>query len=98
MPELRCDRCTGGSVCLYVGRLRGALGALTLTPLLSYHHDTILRSLTVSANPIVLTAWRRIARLGSFDDARIRRFIEAYEGIDHHEESATGPRITDVFP
>jgi hypothetical protein len=33
---------------------------------------------------IALTAWGRIDRLDSFDEARIVRFIEAYIGIDHH--------------
>ena len=43
-------------------------------------------------NPIVLTAWGRIDRLDQFDEARIRRFIDAYVGIDHHEGSE-GQRI-----
>lgn len=34
--------------------------------------------------PIVLTAWGKIDKLNEFDEARIRRFIEAYVGIDHH--------------
>lgn len=37
------------------------------------------------SNPIVLTAWRRIDRLDVLDEARIRRFIDEYVGIDHHE-------------
>ncbi len=37
------------------------------------------------AEPIVLTAWGRIDRLQEFDEARIRRFIDAYVGIDHHK-------------
>jgi len=34
--------------------------------------------------PIALTAWGKIDKLDTFDEARIRRFIEAYIGIDHH--------------
>lgn len=34
--------------------------------------------------PIALTAWGKIDKLNEFDEARIRRFIEAYVGIDHH--------------
>jgi len=41
------------------------------------------------SNPIVLTAWRRIDRLNAFDEARIKRFIDAYKGIDHHKESGS---------
>ncbi len=38
-------------------------------------------------DPIVLTAWTRIDRMGAVDEARIRRFIDEYVGIDHHEGS-----------
>jgi hypothetical protein len=33
---------------------------------------------------IALTAWGRIDTLDGLDEARIRRFIKAYMGIDHH--------------
>lgn len=33
---------------------------------------------------IALTAWTRIDTMEEFDEGRIRRFIEAYRGIDHH--------------
>jgi len=33
---------------------------------------------------IALTAWGRIDKLKSYDEARIMQFIEAYVGIDHH--------------
>ena len=38
-------------------------------------------------DPIVLTAWARIDRMATVDEARIRRFIDEYVGIDHHEGS-----------
>jgi hypothetical protein len=41
------------------------------------------------SHPIVLTTWRRIDRLDAFDEARIRRFIDTYVGIDHHGESGS---------
>ena len=34
--------------------------------------------------PIVLTAWTRIDKLPSLDEQRIKEFISAYKGIDHH--------------
>lgn len=37
--------------------------------------------------PIVLTAWGKIDKLPQFDEARIRRFVEAYIGIDHHPKT-----------
>lgn len=33
---------------------------------------------------IALTAWQRIDKFNDFDEARIRKFIDRYEGIDHH--------------
>lgn len=60
---------------------------------------TLLKNLTQIAQPyqyillapypglshkIALTAWTRIDKLNEFDEARIKRFIEAYIGIDHH--------------
>lgn len=41
------------------------------------------------SHPIVLTTWKRIDRLDAFDEARIRRFIDTYVGIDHHGESGS---------
>ncbi len=35
--------------------------------------------------PIALTAWTRLDRLDGYDEQRIRNFIEAYAGIDHHK-------------
>ncbi|MBT3230980.1 DUF3105 domain-containing protein [Candidatus Uhrbacteria bacterium] len=33
---------------------------------------------------IVLTAWNKIDELDDFDEERIKIFINAYKGIDHH--------------
>lgn len=33
---------------------------------------------------IALTAWNRIDKFEAFDEARIKSFIRAYRGIDHH--------------
>jgi Protein of unknown function (DUF3105) len=34
---------------------------------------------------IALTAWTRIDQFDEFDAKRVRRFIDAYRGIDHHK-------------
>jgi len=34
---------------------------------------------------IALTAWTRIDAFTEFDEGRVRRFVEAYRGIDHHK-------------
>jgi len=33
---------------------------------------------------IALTAWQRIDKFNDFDETRIRKFIDRYEGLDHH--------------
>ena len=34
--------------------------------------------------PYALTAWTRLERFDTLDEAGMRAFLEAYEGIDHH--------------
>lgn len=34
--------------------------------------------------PIAVTAWRKLLKLNEVDEEKIRQFIDAYEGIDHH--------------
>lgn len=34
---------------------------------------------------IALTAWTRIDTMDQLDESRVRRFIDAYRGIDHHK-------------
>ncbi len=41
------------------------------------------------STPIALTAWNRIDRLTSLDEARIKRFIDAFQGKDHHRDSGS---------
>jgi len=33
---------------------------------------------------IALTAWERIEKMDALDEARVKRFVEAFVGIDHH--------------
>jgi hypothetical protein len=54
-------------------QIGGGRGRVVMTP-----HDSM-------TDPIALTTWTRIDRLATVDEARIRRFIDAYVGIDHHE-------------
>ncbi len=50
-----------------------------------YDKQVILAPYPKMTHKIALTAWTRIETLEEFDEARIRRFIEAYRGIDHHK-------------
>lgn len=42
---------------------------------------------------IVLTSWNRIDHLPAYDEARIRRFLDAYAGWDQHAASDNGQVI-----
>lgn len=56
----------------------------------SYSTDhLILAPYAGLSDPIVLTAWNRIDRLAAWDEDRIRRFVDAWSGKDHHEESGS---------
>lgn len=52
----------------------------------TYDKYVILAPYPEMKSTIALTAWTRIETLSEFDDKRIRRFIEAYRGIDHHKK------------
>lgn len=34
--------------------------------------------------PLAITAWRKLLKLNEVDDEKMRQFIDAFEGIDHH--------------
>ena len=55
----------------------------------SYNAQVLMSPYPGLSNSIVLTAWRRIERFDKFDEAQIKRFIDAYKGIDHHGESGS---------
>jgi hypothetical protein len=50
----------------------------------SYDRYVILAPYPGMKSRIALTAWTRMDTMEEVDERRIRRFIEAYRGIDHH--------------
>ena len=50
----------------------------------SYDRQVILAPYPGMKTRIALTAWTRLEAFDELDEARIRRFIRAYRGIDHH--------------
>ena len=50
-----------------------------------YDRQVILAPYPSMKSTIALTAWTRLETLDQLDEKRIRRFIEAYRGIDHHK-------------
>ena len=55
----------------------------------SYDKEVLMTPYEGLSDPIVLTAWTRIDKLPAFDEARIKSFISAYRGIDHHKDSGS---------
>jgi hypothetical protein len=50
-----------------------------------YDKYVILAPYPSMKSRIALTAWTRLDAFDEFDEARIRRFIDAYRAIDHHK-------------
>ena len=50
-----------------------------------YDRFVILAPYPAMKSRFALTAWTRIETLDRLEDARVRRFIDAYRGIDHHK-------------
>jgi hypothetical protein len=51
-----------------------------------YDKYVILAPYPEMKSTIALTAWTRIETMSEFDEKRVRTFIEAYRGIDHHKK------------
>jgi uncharacterized protein DUF3105 len=49
-----------------------------------YEHQVILAPYPGMKTRLALTAWTRLDAFDDFDEGRIRGFIKAYRGIDHH--------------
>lgn len=49
-----------------------------------YDRYVILAPYPSMKTRIALTAWTRIDTMDQLDEGRVRRFIDAYRGIDHH--------------
>jgi hypothetical protein len=49
-----------------------------------YDHGVILAPYPDMEARIALTAWNRIDKFKTFDEARIVKFIKTYHGLDHH--------------
>jgi hypothetical protein len=49
-----------------------------------YDHQVILAPYPGMKTRLALTAWTRLDAFDDFDETRVRSFITAYRGIDHH--------------
>ena len=55
----------------------------------SYSTRIVLTPESGLADPIILTAWGRLQRFPQYDEPGIRRFIDAFRGVDHHQDSGS---------
>ena len=51
----------------------------------AYDRNVILAPYPDMEYRIALTAWNRIDTLDAFDEGRIIKFINEYQGLDHHQ-------------
>ena len=51
----------------------------------TYDRYVILAPYPEMKSRIALSAWTRIETMDQVDDARVKRFIDAYRGVDHHK-------------
>ncbi len=79
----------GGVVISYQPALDAAMVARLDTLVSGYGAKVILAPYPGLATPIVATAWNRMARFNQYDEAGLRRFIDAFKGIDHHQQSGS---------
>jgi hypothetical protein len=49
-----------------------------------YEHQVILAPYPGMKTRVALTAWTKLDAFDEFDEKRVRHFITAYRGIDHH--------------
>jgi hypothetical protein len=51
----------------------------------AYDRDVVLAPYPGMKTRFALTAWTRIEQFDDIDEKRVKRFIDAYRGIDHHK-------------
>lgn len=72
-----------------VGKLRDITNAYLAS---SDRNNIIMTPYPNLSNAIVLTTWGRWDKMDALDEARVRKFIDAFANIDHHE-GKEGQRI-----
>lgn len=84
--ELQIHNLEDGGVIVHYDPVKvGETTIQTLTGIVNNYKDkVILEPYADLETSIVLTAWTRIDKLPAFDEQRIKDFINAYKGIDHH--------------
>jgi hypothetical protein len=74
----------GGVLLQYNCECPDVVAALTAI-VQKYDKYVILAPYPGMKSRIALTAWTRIDTMEDLDEGRVRRFIDAYRGIDHHK-------------
>jgi len=83
-PELQVHNLEDGGVVVQYNCECPELAEQLKKVVQGYDKYVILAPYPSMKTRIALTAWTRIDTFDDFDERRIRRFINAYRGIDHH--------------
>ncbi len=84
--ELQVHNLEDGGVMVQYSCAEGCPNVVTeLTRIVErYDRHVILAPYPQMNERIALTAWGRIATMDAVDESQIVKFVEAYQGIDHH--------------
>jgi hypothetical protein len=85
VPELQVHNLEDGGVLVQYNCDCPDLAENLKRIVVKYDKQVILAPYPTMKSRIALTAWTRIDTFDAFDEGRVRRFIEAYRGIDHHK-------------
>lgn len=84
VPELQVHNLEDGGVLVQYNCACPELVEKLAAIVRKYDKSVILAPYPTMKSQIALTAWTRIDTMEELEEARVRRFIEAYRGIDHH--------------
>lgn len=83
--ELLVHNLEDGGVVIYYNKQADTQTVQSLEQIVGgYHEYVVLTPYPEMTNTITLTAWGRILRLDSLDEAQIQDFIQSFKAIDHH--------------
>lgn len=85
VPELQVHNLEDGGVLVQYNCTCPELVEKLAAIVRKYDKFVILAPYPTMKSRIALTAWTRIDTMEELEEARVRRFIEAYRGIDHHK-------------
>ncbi|HEV8661968.1 MAG TPA: DUF3105 domain-containing protein [Candidatus Methylomirabilis sp.] len=83
-PEILVHNLEDGGVVIYSGCEDCPDLVAQLAAVVNRHKQVVLVPGKGLSHRIVLSAWTVLDRMDEFDEARIERFLNAHENVDHH--------------